>query len=275
MVARLLVVLCLSSASFALGAPFSSSLDFSAPTPGTVLDASGFGTGFPTRLPTSGGAIPTNDPRLDIVSEPGVLRMTSSHADLNYQGVNLPDAEAPAVFVPNVGSDNLRVSATLRGVTLPSGQDQLFLFAGNSAGETLRGGPHDGNLFFLIQNHAGSGGLDDPLFVGSLNAFNAGDDLKVELRRTGGLWSLAWENLTSPGMDGVSGSYAVPWLDTSDDLYFGVHAANAGSQTSFVARIDDFCVKVVPEASSLVLGAFGVAGLGVSLWRRHRSGIAR
>src|SRR5436190_23698079 len=92
-------------------------LPFSSPQPGTILDTNGNGTGFTTRLPGTGGSLPTNDPYLQLAS--GSLLITSTLTDLNYGGVDLGIAEAPGLLLPGVGQNDLTISTLVRGIHVP------------------------------------------------------------------------------------------------------------------------------------------------------------
>jgi hypothetical protein len=248
-------------------------LNFDSPVPGTVADKTGFGTGFMDRLPGTGGSLPFNDPNLDLTAIPGHLVLTSTRADFNFQR-NLDFLEAPAVFVPGIGTNEFEVSALLRDVTVPNGSDQLFVFAGAASDKTVRAGFHETNVYFLIENHPGTGATDNHLFVTGASAFATGDDVILSLARSSGLWSLSWDNLSNPTASSATPGFSIPWLDAEPDLYFGIHAANAGSFTPFNAVIDSFSVNVaatnvVPEPSSFLLWTIGMIPLASGLLRRR------
>jgi hypothetical protein len=60
-------------------------------------------------------------------------------------------------------------------------------------------------------------------------------------------------------MSGSLPGISVPWLDAEPNLYFGVHAANAGTGQSFLSQIDDFSVTIIPEPSGLAVWGIGIA----------------
>lgn len=232
-------------------------LEFDAPVPGTIADANGLGTGFTDRLTGTGGLIPANDPNLDLVSSPGKLLLTSVRSDFNHGnglGRNLDQLEAPGFFLPGVGSRDLAISAVFENVAVPNLSDQLLLYAAVDENTILRAGVHEGNVYhFTINMGAG----DSTPLLSPPNSFATGDDIQLTLARTGGLWSISWLNL-SDNKQGVLG-LSLPWLDASGDLYLGVHAANARSNTSFVAEIDRVTVNVVPEPQAIGLALIGAA----------------
>jgi hypothetical protein len=240
-------------------------LDFNAPVPGTLNDANGSGTGFTTRLPGTGSAIPTNDPNMNLASSPGRLLLTTTHAAFpNPTALNPSNLEAPAIFVPGVGTGDIFVTATFDNVHVPDGSDQLMVYAGIDINNTFRAGIHEQNVFMETVNQ----GSDLNTFSG-LGAFSSGDNLEITLSRQSGQWAESWNNLTT-STSGSLPSVALPWLDAASGLYFGIDAANAGTTTSFLATIDNFSITVVPEPAALVLGLFAAAGLAVTALRRRR-----
>ena len=161
-------------------------LDFDGGHPGTIKDTNGLGTGFTTRLPGTGGALPANDPNMDLLSVPGKLLLTSTHADINH-GNNLPILEAPAVFVAGVGSSDLAVKATFENVSVPNGNDQLMVFAGVNENLVIRAGIHELNVYIVSRN---SGTGDVNTFT-AFNSFATGDDIEITLSRQSNLWRLS------------------------------------------------------------------------------------
>jgi hypothetical protein len=262
-------VLALWLVSNSFAAPVSINLDFNAPVLGTINDTNGLGTGFTTRLPGTGSAIPPNDPNMNLLAVPGKLLLTSTHADINQfpgpTGTNLPNLEAPGVFVPAVGAGDIFVSAVFENVHLPNGSDQLELYVGANENLVLRAGMHETNVYVFSEN-TGSG--DQNTFTAA-GAFTTGDDIEATISRQAGLWALSWNNVTT-ATSGALPAFSLPWLDAQPNLYFGVLASNAGTPTSFIGQINNFSVNVVPEPSTFVLAVLGLVGLATWAWRRKR-----
>jgi hypothetical protein len=245
-------------------------LGFDAPIPGTIQDKNGIGTGFTHRLPRTGGSLLVNDANLDLVSVLGSLLITSTQADLNNGGFGLGNLESPTVLLSNLGTRDLTVSALVKGITLGFASDHLSLVVGNSSNETLRASIHHGNAsngadntYVFTENWSGSSFGDDNTFNSGF--FSLGDDILWSINRTSGQWSMSWENLTQPALSSSSPLRSLPWLDSSESLYFGLYHVNPNSPTQHTNQIDFFSVSVVPEPTALLLS---VIGLGLLVVRR-------
>jgi PEP-CTERM motif len=242
-------------------------LDFDGDVPGTITDKHGVGSGFTHRLPGSGGALPSNDPNMDLLSTPGHFTLSSTRADING-GANLGQLEAPALLLSGIGAQDFSVSALFRDVRVPNGSDQLMLFVGTSTTNVVRAGFHELDVYAIVEN-TGSG--DQRPYLSDFNAFNPGDDVLMTFARRNLQWQLSWQNLTNSGANGASSIVSLPWLDAESDLYVGVLAANAGTGTPFLGKLDYFKVQGVPEPSSVVLFGLAFTGL-ICLSRKRLSG---
>jgi hypothetical protein len=213
---------------------------------------------------------------MDLLSVPGKLRVTSTHADINQSpgptGNNLSILEAPGVYVPGIGTKDVMVKALFEDVNVINGSDQLTLYAGVNENKVVRAGIHQGNVYIMSPNN----GAGDMNTFTDANAFSTGDDIEVTLSRQSGVWSLSWNNLTS-GNTGSLAGVSLPWLDEEPNLYFGILAANAGNVPpgtsgvqSFVSQIDNFTVTCIPEPSGLLVAGMSLAGLLASQGKRRR-----
>ncbi|MBX7165523.1 MAG: PEP-CTERM sorting domain-containing protein [Pirellulales bacterium] len=274
--ARIATVLSTALLVFPLtaNADVSVSLNFDAPVVGTIGDNAGNGTGFTHRLPGTGGAIPANDPNLSLTAVPGKLRMNSTRSDfnqLNGFGRNLGNLEAAVVFVPGVGTHDFTMSALFEDVVVNGLSDQLTLLVGANQDATVRLGFHEPDQVFAVENF-GSGDVGG---AGTgLGAFDPGDNILLTVTRAAGIWSVSWTNQTNPATSGSLSSFTVPWLEAYDDLYFGIHAANARGFVPFTATIDNFTLNVVPEPSTTLLAMIGATAVGVVAARRRRTGLS-
>jgi hypothetical protein len=247
-------------------------LDFGAPVPGTILDAAGNGTGFTHRLPRTGADIPTNDPYLDVTTTPGLLRTTSTYSNLEHQR-NLGIAVTPALFVTGVGAQDFAVSMMVRDIHVPNPSDQLSIVAGAPNNDTLRVSLHDAEIYIFSRNWSGTSYFDDNSFVSSAGAFSPGDDVLLSLTRRGGLWQMAWENITNPAASGQSPAVPLPWLDATPDYYFGISHANANSQIQMQNQLDYFLVNVGSADVTKLAGDASldgrVSGADYTIWADH------
>ncbi|MBX7072872.1 MAG: hypothetical protein K1X71_06955 [Pirellulales bacterium] len=247
-------------------------LDFGAPVPGTILDAAGNGTGFTHRLPRTGADIPTNDPYLDVTTTPGLLRTTSTASNLNFH-VNLGIAVTPALYVTGVGAQDFAVSMMVRDIQVPNASDQLSIVAGAPNNDTLRVSLHNGETYFFSRNWSGTSYHDDNTFATGHGAFAPGDDVLLSLTRRGGLWQMAWENITNPAANGQSPAVPLPWLDATPDYYFGISHANAASQTQMQNQLDYFLVNVGSADVTKLAGDASldgrVSGADYTIWADH------
>jgi hypothetical protein len=249
-------------------------LNFNSSIPGTLSDVNGVGTGFTHRLPGTGATVPTNDPKMDLLAQPGYLQLTASNGNIGGVGggTNLPIADAPGVLVSDVpGNDDLVITASFVDVDVAA--HQLAIYIGTRSDRSIRAGFHGPYQIYLAANE---GGAPDFGWNSGLNAFSSGDDIIISLQRTSGLWSVSWTNLTDPMRSGNSttsgngtGLLPFPELNAEPSLYTGlIHAADSIQ----VARVDYFEVNVVPEPSTLITCGLATLTMAALAWfRRFRA----
>ena len=248
-------------------------LTFDTPVPGTIQDVNGLGIGFTDRLPRTGASLPTNDPNLLLSG--GKLFTTSTRSDINGS-VNLPIAEAPTLFFSGIGSADVVIKMLVDGIQLPTWSDQLGIIVGTPTNDTLRVNLHADGRYIFTENWSGSGYSDEwPFYSGPM--FNNGDDILLSLARNSGLWSMSWDNLTQVS-SGSTPWYSVPWLNSSNDLYFGFYHASPRTDNSVTNAIDYFSVDVgpntggqVPEPASWLIWGALAALAAAGRWRHRRS----
>jgi hypothetical protein len=232
-------------------------------------------------MPRTGGALPTNDPNLDLSARPGFLQITASYSDINNGGSNLGIAEAPGVFLHGIGTQDLAISTLVSGVNVLNA-NQFWLYVATPTNDTLRAGLHNGGNFpdqyIFVENWSGTGFSDFIPFGSGTGLWATGDDIVLTLSRTDGLWSLSWNNLNNPSLNGAFPGVSLPWLDSSPDLYVGVSAENP-SQGGFPRATFDIAYftvttpsTTVPEPSVFALFAAGVICLfGYSSFQSWKS----
>ena len=248
-------------------------LEFDAPASSGVNDVNGLGSGFTHRLLGTGASIPIDDPNLNLLTTPGYLGFTSTRSDINQLngfGLNLASLDAPGVLLTGMIGKDLRITAKFDDIEMPGLSDQLLLYVGTSSEKVLRGGFHqiDNSISsgqLVLAGNTGAGDFGFPQ-IDQLGLFSTGDDIVLSLSRTGGQWSLEWENLTNPAASGAYSGVSVPWLDTEPNLYVGLMHMDARNFSPQTAKVDYFRVEVgpVPEPSSLAL----ILLVGLATWRQ-------
>jgi hypothetical protein len=246
------------------------SLDFNDFTPGTLLEAQGQGTGFTTRLAGTGGALnPAADANLLLDRRLGVLRMTSTDADLNGQR-NLDTTEAIGINLSSLGFDGTQdfiVTAYYSKIpnNFPSDSnsfDQFGIFVGEDSAYLTRGGGTNYETFGALHweefgDNIFNGGKVDDAFFGPQPDQST---MTVEISRIGGVWRTLVNGddrtpLVQPAFLDATDFTVGPWLYSTDS-------------SQFMVDLDQFDVIVLPEPASVTLLLSTLCGLLVAR-RRH------
>jgi hypothetical protein len=252
-------------------------VDFNSPVSGTILDTNGLGSGFTDRLPGTGGSLPVPDTNLNLSAHPGYLTITSTPGSLGGRTSGMwPETEALGLYIPNIGSNDVTISARLTNVHLPIDSDHLGIYAGagtsiNSDGEWVRAALHlgwygSGHQYLL--NTSGS----DPNWASSGSLFSEGDTIDFTVSRANGLWSMSWNDLTN-GNQGSSPSFS--GVNDFPDLYVGITYGNPGNNTPQTSQIDWFAVDytgTVPEPTTIIIWSLlGALAVTLGWWRRRKA----
>jgi hypothetical protein len=220
-------------------------LHFRAPVPGSLADGSGIGVGLTHRLPGTGAALPASDPNLRILTDDGQLALTTTRSDLNRQ-VRLGEGEYLGLRLRDLGFtgvEDFEVSVVVPNIPSLAAVGQFGVYAGARADRVIRGGlisqnePDKYGQFF-VNNEQGRD--HNGVFVGLTDA---GNDVRLTLRRQGGRFSLTVENLTR----GASSTLALNRGDIlvgDTDVYVGFFGANPGSEERRTLTIDEFRATV-------------------------------
>ncbi len=253
-------------------------LDFDSSVSGTIEDASGLGTGFTHRLPRTGYNLPEHDLNLNLSLNSGHLNITSTQADL--VGMNMGGLEAYGLSVLDSGNQDIEIEAKFDNVQMGSRlSNQLFLYAANSNGDSIRVGPHFGSFGEI--GHIGSSNINQRdlgfFSTGGKHMLYNGEGLILNLNRKDDLWQISWENLTDSSRSGESPFYSFPWLD-NEDLQVGILYSSPRTSQKLTSSLDYFSVtsgsdlepiqESVPEPSTLTLLMGAGLGLGAYSLRR-------
>jgi hypothetical protein len=235
-------------------------LEFTGPTPNSLLDSSGRGTGLKSRLPGTGDALPERDPNLRLVPERGpergALELTTTRSDLNtqeristgeYLGFRLSD-------LGFTGKEDFEISATILKIPGLKVVGQFGLYAGVNSAKSIRGGliswPNpDSYRHFLVNNPNGE---DTDIY--EVGLMTTGDDLRLTLRRAGGRYSLQVDNLTQKSSSTLEIAHPA-FLDAERDLHVGLFGANTQSDQSKTLTIREVTVTVwttQPESPTIL-----------------------
>ena len=220
-------------------------LDFGHQVSGSLKDAEGRGIGLTHRLPGTGTALPERDPNLNLDPVQKVLLLTTTRSDLNtqdriatgeYLGFRLSD-------LGFTGQEDFEISTTIPKIPGLDVVGQFGLYVGTDSASSIRGGmlsqdQPDRYHVFLVNNFQG---IDkEPNEIGLMTT---GDDLRLALRRTGGLYFLAVENLTRGSSNTLTITHPA-FLDGRQDLYAGLFGANTQSDVSKTLSIKEVKITI-------------------------------
>jgi hypothetical protein len=215
-------------------------LDFSRAIRGSLQDAHGRGIGLTHRLPGTGSALPQRDPNMELRTDAGSLKLTTTRSDLNTQD-RMPTGEYLGFRLSELGcagTDDFEISATIPKIPGLKEVGQFGLYAGASSLDSIRGGllsspQPDRYGLFLVNNH---GGIDsEPNEIGLMTT---GSDLRLTLRRRSNRYSLLVENLTRGSSNTLTVAHPA-FLDHEQDLFVGLFAANTQSDVSKTLTIEE------------------------------------
>jgi hypothetical protein len=210
-------------------------LTFDVLVPGTLADATGNGTGFTTRLPGTGSALPPNDPNLFVSN--GTLAITSTQTQIGSfpSGWNIASVPCQS-WIAQLGDD---ATATIRYQGLPplGANVATGIFVGSSNTEYV--------MYILTeQGFIGMSSTGAPAqswaAYSSPGVFSANDSVDISLSRSGNTWIGTWNNITT-NQSGTTGPQLPGYLTGAHNLFVGVFAfsPNIGS-TPFVVNVDSF-----------------------------------
>ncbi len=221
------------------------SLDFSSVATAGLRDRTGQFTGFTTRLPGMGAALPPQDPNLLLDPAAGLLKLTTTRADF-FGGAGLAGNSAPGVALAELGftgTEDFSVTTVFRPLLGLQFIDQVGLYVGSSSNALTRAG----TIVF---------GAPERYSVNSQNAadnnahffgfgFDGSDGMTVTISREAGVWhyfvdAVEWNPLAPPA-----------FLDGHADLVAGVFAITPLNDTPKVIDVDSFTAVVETREPAL------------------------
>src|SRR5262249_8484626 len=139
--------------------PRDRAIGFAKPVDGTLRDVQGLGVGLTHRLPGTGSELPAADPNLRLVTDPGVLELTTTRSDVNTQ-VGVSTGEYLGVRLADygfTGAEDFVISALIHQIPGLASVGQFGLYAGTRSDKVIRGGlisqaQPDRYLQFLVNN---------------------------------------------------------------------------------------------------------------------------
>jgi len=228
-------------------------LTFAEGVNGSIKDRAGFGTGLTHRLPGTGKLLPEADGNLRLNTDKAQLELTTSNSDLNTQ-YKLDHGEYLGTRLADLGftgTEDFAVTVAIPNIPALEVVGQFGLYAGVKSNCNIRGGliggPAPGQYTqFIVNNNNGSD--SDESEVGLLTK---GTDLRLTLKRIGGKYSLAVENLTKGSTSTLTLRHP-DFLDGVPDLYVGLFGANTQSEVRKTLIFKDFQATVWKTATSTV-----------------------
>jgi arabinan endo-1,5-alpha-L-arabinosidase len=216
-------------------------LDFNTAASAGILDGSGQFTGFTSRLPGTGSALPAQDPKLRLDTTDGVLELATSQSDFNGQA-GLPAASAPGIALADLGftgTEDFSVNVVFRPLLTLQFIDQVGLYIGSHSNLLTRA---DTIVFGAPEFHSAhtQNGFDyDGRFFGF--GLNAADGLIITIGREGGVWRYVidgreWNPQSAP-----------TFLDGRADLVAGVFAVTPLNNTPKTIEVDSFSMVVATD----------------------------
>jgi hypothetical protein len=229
----------------------SSTLNFSAAVPGTVLDGGGLGTGFTTRLSGTGSAIPTNDANLSLDTAASVLHLTSPiNTDPNGQA-GVTTIEFLGLQLAPLGFNSTRdfsVTANFKNVpdnSIMDSFDQFGVYVGSSSTTGTRA---------MVINFDFFGNNNEFAAVNSVNGVDAGQafntnptpagNMSMTVSRSSGVWTYTLVGTSGSFIGTATRSPGQPtFLNSLNDLTVGVFSASTNA-TVFTVDVDSVSVVV-------------------------------
>jgi len=207
--------------------PRTLALDFQTPRSSTLTDSVGRGTGFTHRLPGTGDGLPIWDPNWKLSTAAGRFELTATASDLNTR-FRMEEAEFPGIRLSDLGftgNEDFEVAVTLQDIPKMDFVGQFGVYAGTSNNWAIRGGlvsQREPASYRQFAVNTRDGRDKDAYFIG---LGSPGDEIRIQLKRTGGQFSMSVENRTSGATSTLTIRHP-EFLDGRSDLTVGIFAAD-------------------------------------------------
>jgi arabinan endo-1,5-alpha-L-arabinosidase len=227
-------------------------LDFSSAASSGVRDVQGQFTGFTARLPGTGAALPSNDPKLQLDTANSKLVLTTTQADFNGR-TGLPGNSSPGLALAELGftgSEDFAVTAVFRPLNGLQFIDQVGVYVGATSDAVTRAGTIVWSTPERYSTHSQNGGDHSGRFFGF--GLDVTDGLTVTLTREG----VAWRYF----VDGAEWNPLGPtaFLDGRADLTAGIFAITPLNNIPKAIELDSFTLVVATHEPQLT---------GLQQWR--------
>jgi FecR protein len=209
-------------------------LTFDRAIPETIADAAGQGIGLTHRLPGTGGRLPAADRNLRLDLDKAQLELTTTKTDINTQF---------RLDIGFTGSEDFAVTTTIPNIPALESVGQFGLYVGSRSDKNIRGGlisrREAGEYTQFLVNNTDGNDTD----INRVGLHSPGTDIRLTLKRAGGLYSLITENRTSGSTTTLTVRHP-DFLDVDRDLYVGLFGANTQSNVRKTLIVKDFQATV-------------------------------
>jgi ferric-dicitrate binding protein FerR (iron transport regulator) len=216
-------------------------LSFDRAIPETIADGAGQGIGLTHRLPGTGSRLPAADRNLRLDIEKAQLELTTTNSDINTQ-FRLGNGEYVGVRLEDLGftgPEDFAVTTTIPNIPALESVGQFGLYVGSRSDKNIRGGlisrREPGEYTQFLVNNTDGNDTD----INRVGLHSPGTDIRLTLKRTGGLYSLVTENRTSGSTTTLTVRHP-DFLDADRDLFVGLFGANTQSNVRKTLIVKEF-----------------------------------
>jgi len=220
-------------------------LNFDRTVPETIADGAGNGTGLTHRLPGTGFRLPAADRNLSLDPANAQLELTTTNSDINTQ-FRLGNGEYLGIRLADLGftgTEDFEVKTTIPNIPALESVGQFGLYVGSRSDKNIRGGlisrREPGEYTQFLVNNADGNDAD----INRVGLHAPGTDIRLTLKRAGGLYSLITENRTSGSTTALTIRHP-DFLNGDGDLHVGLFGANTQSNVRKTLVVKEFQATV-------------------------------